>query len=160
MIRPLIHAPLAFLALAAFSAPAFADPDGIRIGTRVIVSPLDELGNLEDISVSRAHARDKTQASANAPDIWIARDPSHPGGGIEWMPAGLIKIGYKAEDRDFVTLRLWSREGGRVFVKDLPSTGADVVATYKVNVGHVSFVLTSNTDGTLNVDGAPVGKIG
>lgn len=152
---------IAAIAVFGLAAPAFADPDGIRVSHDLIVAPLDRLGNLERWNLEFSYPRKKpAQAAANAPDIWTAGDPDPPPGGGEWFSSGLMKIGLRTGNGEYVALRLWTRAGGALWVKPMAAGAPDVLVSYKIQVGHDSFILASKSDGTVHVDGQQVGKVG
>jgi hypothetical protein len=150
----LLQLSLACVALAIAAAPAWADPDGKKIGHYLIVSPLDALKAQETWDLSRPidrHDADKPGALV----VSTARESRTPAQS-DWIPAGLIKVA-RSETGQPLVMRLWTRKGGPLFVQDVAEPGA--AAAYKINVGHDSFVLTAGAGGAIEVNGDKVGTL-
>lgn len=150
----MIRTPFALLAFAALAAPAFADPAGVKISPFLIVSPVAELNAQEKWDLShptRQHNTDKPGALG----ISLARESRGKAQG-EWYPMGFVKVAHDAASEP-VVMRVWSRRGGTIFIKDLPTeTGA---TSYKIQVGHESFTLSGLPDGAVQVEGTEVGRL-
>jgi hypothetical protein len=156
----MIRKPFAILAsaaaLAAFCGPAFADPDGVKVGRYLIVSPVEAPKALETWDLANS-INQHNVGKAGVPGIWTAREPREQAQS-DWHPAGLVKIAYDKGAAP-VIMRLWTRKGGAIFVKDIPAESGAAVS-YKINVGHDGFVLNTNVDGTVHVGEAPIGQLG
>lgn len=158
-LAPFALAPAAALALAA--VPAFADPAGVKVGRYLIVSPVEGAKAQEAWDLSRPidrhngdrHNGDKPSAFS----ISTARE-SRVYAQSDWLPAGLVRIANDKGGQPLL-LRLWTRKGGPVFVKDI-AEAPGVAAAYKINVGHESFVLSARPGGAIEIDGDKVGQVG
>jgi hypothetical protein len=151
----MIRTPFAFLALAALAAPAFADPAGVKISPFLIVSPVAELNAQEAWDLSHPTRQHNTE-KPGALGVSLARE-SRPKAVGDWNPMGFVKVAYDQSSAP-VVMRVWSRRGGPVFIKDTAAeTGAS--ASYKIQVGHESFTLSGLPDGAVHVQGSEVGRL-
>lgn len=150
---------LKFAALAAAGlcamAPAFADPAGVRISSKLIVDPVEQVTAQEKWDFANAYKRHNLDKE-DVPGVWLAQDTRGHGEG-EWRPVSLMKVAFK-DSEEPVIVRLWSRRGGLIFVKDLPAANGDV-ASYEIRVGYDSFTLSSKPDGSITADGARIGEL-
>lgn len=137
------------------AAPAFADPDGVRINSKLIVDPVEQVTAQEKWDFVNAYKRHNI-GNADEPGVWLARDSRGESEG-EWRTASLMKIAFK-DSEEPVVVRIWTRRGGPIFVQDLPVADGDV-ASYKVRVGYDSFTLSSKRDGSITADGARIGEL-
>jgi hypothetical protein len=152
----MIRTPFALLAFAAFAAPAFADPEGVKISPFLIVSPVGQINAQEAWDLSHPTRQHNTD-TPGALGISLARE-SRPKAQGDWYPMGFVKVAYDAASQP-VVMRVWSRRGGTIFIKD-EAAEAGASASYRIQVGHESFLLSSLPDGAVHVEGMAVGRLG
>jgi hypothetical protein len=151
----MIRTPFALLAFAALTAPAFADPAGVRISPFLIVSPVGELNAQEKWDLSKP-TRQHNTGTPGALGVSLARE-SRPKAVGDWNPMGFVKVAYDSASEP-VVMRVWSRRGGPIFIKD-QTAEAGASASYRIQVGHESFTLSGLPDGAVHVEGTEVGRL-
>jgi hypothetical protein len=143
----------------ASSAVANAQPQGIRVGSSLIVEPVSEISTRElwHLGVPKHVISKLGKPPGGAVGVWDYdwESTRHDNG---WVAICLIMTGFGDIAEAPVAIRVWSKGRGAVAISEQAAEG-DRVVSFGVSIDGERFLLSHTAAGAVFVNDEPVGDI-